>query len=588
MDDSPIGRVLSGNPVVKPEADEIARLRRENRAYAREMENLRVGAKIVVDELDTRELVKGLARLAAQMLNGDRAMVGVVEDDAIVLDASYSNGQLQRVPDSNFDPARGAAPWVVIHRQPYICNDPLHDPQFGPDYAAKIKCRNALCVPVLNHGGMVIGVIEVHNRRDGGWFTADDQRVAQILAMQASVGLGRARLFDQMTDWSRSLEMLLAFNGAINQHLNPPLLVRRLVENAARFLKADGGMAGLAVPSGDNGATVMISEAYWSRGKWHERPRRWNRQEGLPGHILENEFPYLSNDYQDDKLADAGLIVDFDVRRALNVPIKDADDRLLGFFELHKYTGQSAFTWQDAAFLESLANTTAVAIQNAQLLKTLEIKSHQIQALSAFHVTRLEEERRHISRELHDEAGQVLIGIKLGLQVLARQLPPELPELRGDLDRMRDLVNQSARQLKDLARRLRPPTLDQLGLDVAIRQLAFDHGARTGMTVDLDLNPPKTRLSQTTEIAIYRVAQEALTNVAKHSDAAQVHVSLRSTDGGLEFRMRDDGKGFDIGVLRTGLGLLGMKERVDMLMGQFEVDSQPGEGTSIRVVVPEP
>jgi signal transduction histidine kinase len=582
--DGSVNGIPPTEPVVVPTAEEVARLRREHRSYAREIENLRAGAKTVVDEIDTRELLKSLAKLAAQMLNADQAMVGVIEDDAVVLEASIANHQLQRAPDPHFDHSRGATPWVVVHRQPLICNDPSHDPRFGENYAA----RNVLGVPVLNHQGVVIGVIEVHDRRDGGLFTPDDLRAAQILAMQTSIGLGRARLFDQMTDWSRSLEMLLAFNGAINQHLHPPLLVRRLVENAARFLKADGGMAGLAVPSGDGGATIMISEAYWSRGKWHERPRHWDRHEGLPGHILENEFPYLSNDYQEDRLADRGLMAEFEVRRALSVPIKDSEDRLLGFFELHKYDGQSAFSWQDAAFLESLANTTAVAIQNAQLLKTLEIKSHQIQALSAFHVTRLEEERRHISRELHDEAGQVLIGIKLGLQVMARQLPPELPQLREELDRMRDLVNQSTRQLKDLAKRLRPPTLDQLGLDVAIRQLAFDHSARTGMTVSLDLHAPGARLLQSTEIALYRVAQEALTNVAKHSEATQIWVSLRSTTRGLEFILRDDGKGFDLASPRTGLGLLGMKERIDMLQGHFEIASQAGEGTSVPAVVPEP
>jgi signal transduction histidine kinase len=347
-------------------------------------------------------------------------------------------------------------------------------------------------------------------------------------------------------------------------------------------------MAGLAVPSGESGEMVMVSEAYWSRGKWEERPQRWERHDGLPGHILENEFPYLSNDYQDDQLADEGLIAQFQVRRALNVPIKDSKDRLLGFFELHKYIGQSAFSWQDAAFLESLANTTAVAIQNAQLMKTLEIKSRQMQSLSAFHVTHLEEERRHIARELHDEAGQVLIGIKLGLQVMARKLPPELPDLKQELDRMRELLNESTRQLKDMAKRLRPPTLDQLGLDAAVRQLAMDHGARSGMTMELDLHPPEARLPQTAEIAIYRVAQEALTNIAKHSEGTRVWMSLRPGEGGLEFGVSDDGKGFDMGLPNAGFGLLGMKERIDMLAGHFEIVSRPGMGTSIKVVVPQP
>ena len=108
------------------------------------------------------------------------------------------------------------------------------------------------------------------------------------------------------------------------------------------------------------------------------------------------------------------------------------------------------------------------------MLKAVEIKGDQIQALSANHVLRLENERRHIARELHDEAGQVLIGITLGVQALAQRIPADQAEIHTELGRVRALVNHSTTQLKNLARRLRPPTLDELGLSMALKQLMSD------------------------------------------------------------------------------------------------------------------
>jgi signal transduction histidine kinase len=358
------------------------------------------------------------------------------------------------------------------------------------------------------------------------------------------------------------------------------------VENAARFLEADGGRTGLAVPAPVPGGTVMISDAYWSRGQWQERHARWELGQGIPGFLLESEFSYIANDYRDDRLGDPSLITDYDVRRALCVPIKNMDETLLGFFELLRGPGGPAFTWQDAAFLESLSNTTAVAIHNAQLLKSLEIKNEQIQALSANHVKRLEVERTHIARELHDEAGQVLIGIKLGLQVLGRTVPSDPPQLREELDRLRDLVNKSTVQIKDLARRLRPPILDQLGLNVTLRQMAADFTHRTGVPIDCDLEELPERLPADTETALYRIAQEALTNAARYAAAHRVQFALRRDGTSLQFRMQDDGVGFNQAAMGAGLGLLGMRERADMLNAQFSLLTNPGEGTRITITIP--
>ncbi len=574
---------------------EVARLTQENRAYARSMDVFRAAVKTTIHELDTQLLAQAFAKLATQVASAERATVAVLEHGAIIMQehARYGDSAIEETDVAYIYPVElkpgpgcGLAPRVVTSAQTAVCHTPRTDANLGADFAARHKVRNVACVPVINHQTTVLAFIEVTNRRGGALFTQDDLRGLEALALAASVGLQRARLLDRLGEWSRALEMLLGFSAAINQHLDPVHLIRQLVENAGLFLKADGGMAGLSMQNGD--APEMVCDGLWNRGVWHPWQRRWARQEGMAGFVMENEFPYLSNEYPTDPLADAELVHDFNVRQALCVPIKNQNDAVIGFFELHRSTPQTPFNWQDAAFLESLANVTAVSIRNAQLLKALEARGQEIRALSANHVTRLEEERQHISRELHDEAGQILIGIKLALQVAARQIPEGHTNLRRDLDDLRDQVNQATRRLKDLARWLRPPTLDQLGLEIALQQLASDLKSRANFDVKVSVGPLATRLPQSWEIALYRVAQEALTNVLRHADANCAELELRCKGDHLCLIVRDSGRGFDPAAASGGLGLLGMKERASMLNGTLTVNATPGRGTEIRMEVPHP
>ncbi len=216
-------------------------------------------------------------------------------------------------------------------------------------------------------------------------------------------------------------------------------------------------------------------------------------------------------------------------------------------------------------------------------MKSLEIKTEQIQALSAHNLLRLEDERKHIARELHDEAGQALIAIQLGLQVLSRQVPANL---RADVAQLGTQVGHSTKLLGNLARHLRPPTLDRLGLRGALRQLALDYEQRLDIAIVLDLSNTCDRLPEPVELALYRIAQEALTNTAKYADATRVDVTLARDEQEVIFSVRDDGRGFDDSAQHTGLGLRGMKERADMLPAQLSIHSCPGQGTEILVKVP--
>ena len=553
-----------------------------------ELQAIRATAALTLHELDTRILSGALAKQASCLFRSERAAVIVFDGSEPFCRVAYQDGGLLHDFPLELGREKSAGHTVLRHHQGFYSNQPEPLTPSGPTFEVDRHCRNLLTVPILNHQRSLVGLIEVQNRRDRALIRPQDVTLGEVFSLQAAVGIERARLYDRMNDWSQSLEMLLGFNAAVNQHLSPQALIRRLVENATRFLKADGGQAGLAVPLDQQDGDCMESEGYFHRGVWHERGQRWRRLQGLPGVVLESEFPILANDYPEDRNADPVLIREFGVGRSLCVPIKNTGHEVLGFFELHKSPEGVAFTWQDAAFLESLGNTTAVAIQNAKLLKAVESKNRQIHALSAHNVQRLEEERRHIARELHDEAGQALIGIKLSLQVVAKQIPAEMAGLRAELDRLREQVNSATTQLKDLARHLRPATLDQLGIDAALGQLAHEFERLSGVKVDFDVDKLEPPPSQGCAIAIYRIAQEAITNVTRYADASQVRLALWRDGNLLIFDFEDNGRGFEVNRASEGLGLLGMRERVRILGGKIDVNSRPGSGTRITLEIPEP
>jgi signal transduction histidine kinase len=534
-------------------------------------------------EPDALMLARGLALALARTFRAQEVIVAAVVDSEIASTARIRRNVL--VQGGELTPTESQfALWLLDQRQPFAsasAEAPSHNTPLLP-------WDDVLAMPALHHQGHPVALLIVTGRRTAGRFGVNDLRLLESVAQHAAVAFDRAQLLAQLDSWARGLEALFKFSAAVGQKRDPVILVRDMAEHAARLLKADGGQGGLAVAGELAGEIVMESSAYWHDGRWIERTRRWARTVGIPGVVLETEFPYLSADYAADVAREAPDDAP-DIAYAIAVPIKNATDDVLGFFELHRRAVNGAFSWQDAAFLESVANMTAVAIENARLGAALALKNDEVRALSARHVTRLEQERQHIARELHDEAGQALVGVKLSLQAMGRLVPAEVPALREQLTHLRTQVNDAATRLKVLARRLRPPTLDRLGLDMALQQLAHESGEHFGFEVRLLMHWLEQRLPAELETALFRVTQEALTNVAAHAEAKLVEIHVEVRDNAIvSLCISDDGVGFDTSERSTGLGLLGMRERVSMLGGEFSVTSTPGEGTTIRVTAPVP
>jgi signal transduction histidine kinase len=198
-----------------------------------------------------------------------------------------------------------------------------------------------------------------------------------------------------------------------------------------------------------------------------------------------------------------------------------------------------------------------------------------------------EEERRTISRELHDDVGQKLTAMRMELGALARPHAIDATAFSTRLTEVKDLAEQSLRTIRDIATGLRPSVLDDLGLGAALQKQAREFSNRTGTPVQVSVEGGLGRLADRQRTYVYRIVQEALTNCAKHARARQITIRLVDRDSHIELLVMDDGSGFDpVKAAHSGLGLIGIEERVRELGGIIAIRSAPNQGTTIDVTIP--
>ncbi len=223
--------------------------------------------------------------------------------------------------------------------------------------------------------------------------------------------------------------------------------------------------------------------------------------------------------------------------------------------------------------------------QNSRRYREILQARGALQQLSARLVDAQETERRTISRELHDQVGQTLNALLVDAANLAKRIPADDAVGLRYLDNIRAFADSSVNSIRDIALLLRPSMLDDLGLIPALEWQAREVSRRSGIKVKVVAENVPDSLDDALRTCIYRVVQEALHNVSSHSGARSATVSVHQTDGSLVLAVEDDGTGFDPERIR-GLGLLGMEERVKQLGGRIEIQSQPGKGTVLRVMLP--
>lgn len=210
----------------------------------------------------------------------------------------------------------------------------------------------------------------------------------------------------------------------------------------------------------------------------------------------------------------------------------------------------------------------------------------QMRQLSQQLVHAQEEERKTISRELHDEIGQMLTGLRMEFRALAKMHQAPAPEFQSRIEQGRILLDQALQSVRDIAMGLRPSMLDDLGLEAALKWQARDFCRRHDIPVNVDVRAPLADLQDQHKTNLYRIVQEALTNCAKHSKARSISIVIEQLRGDLVLSIRDDGAGLKPGAYGRGLGLVGIQERARELGGSMRLDSRLAKGTALTVTMP--
>ena len=227
--------------------------------------------------------------------------------------------------------------------------------------------------------------------------------------------------------------------------------------------------------------------------------------------------------------------------------------------------------------LEKTATRQSDAVQTAE---------REMRELSRQLVQTQEEERRALSRELHDQIGQTLTAVRINLGNLEEALGNDGYSVRSQIEQTKRLAEQALRSVRDLAMGLRPAMLDDLGLEAALEWQARQHARLCGVPVTVSVEGDLADLSDAHRTCVYRIVQEALNNAAKHARAKEIRVGVRCREGSVSIAVQDDGQGFDMTRPASGLGLVGMKERVRQLDGEILIQSEPGHGTELMAEIP--
>jgi PAS domain S-box-containing protein len=425
----------------------------------------------------------------------------------------------------------------------------------------------------------VIGVLDLESHEPNR-FTPKDQQLLQTLADQTAVAIENARLFEAERTAREQAETLREATSTLTSTLDHTQVLESILIHLEQVVPYDG-------------ACVFFRKEDWLQVV---------AERGLSpvqGQAVNHHYPADNVWYQ--KIQNTGhpvILIDVktepdsemwnsanQVRGWMGVPLI-VQSEVIGCLTLSSQRA-AAYGRVEAALAQAFANQATVAIQNARLFDQVRVGRKRLQSLSHRLVEVQETERRHVARELHDEASQALTSLMVGLHLLEREV--DRPEVVAHVGELKQMTNNVLENLHRLAMDLRPASLDHLGLIAALRQYVEAFERQHGLTMQFEtVGLDEERLPPAVETNLYRIVQEALTNVIRHAQASRVDVLLERRGDQVVTIVEDNGIGFEPEAVEqsTHLGLVGMRERAEMLEGTLAVESAAGTGTTIYVEVP--
>jgi signal transduction histidine kinase len=526
----------------------------------------------IASDLSLESLLERLVTVAAELTGARYAALGVIDRSGQQLERFVTTGIDEETHRAIGDlpRGRGILGALINEATPLRLHDLSDDPRSVGFPANHPPMHTFLGVPILLRG-VAYGNFYLTEKAGGEDFTEEDQEIVSLLAAQAAVAVENARLYEASTQWSRQLESLNEIGNALATETD----VGRLLDLVARRLREllDARIVAVMLPAGDK---ELRFAAVAGEGGEAFLGQTMGRAASKSGRVYELGRSERSDAVLDDPEVDHDVVRGLGARTGLWVPLV-VRSATIGLIAVHDKLGlDPRFTDNDVRLAETFASRAAVAVDLSQRIARDALRRI---------VDAQELERRRLARELHDETGQALSSILLGLKALEEKV--EGDGARRAVSDVRELVVATLRDVRRLAVELRPKVLDDFGLVPALERLTEGFGAQTGIGIRFESGLAAERLPAEVETALYRIVQESLTNIVKHSRARNVSVVLIRKPGAVAAVIEDDGQGFDPASVRDGgFGLEGMRERVGLLDGRFQVESAKGSGSTLVAEVP--
>ncbi|MEA2431206.1 MAG: hypothetical protein QOF65_764 [Thermoleophilaceae bacterium] len=532
----------------------------------------------VVSEHDVDAVLRRVVDEACEITKARYGALGVMNDRGDGLDRFITTGIDEDVHAAigELPRGRGVLGVLISDARPLRLSDVgAHSRSYGFP-PAHPPMNTFLGVPIRIRGE-AYGNLYLTEKAGGREFDEVDEEAVGVLADIAGIAIDNARLYQRVEGRRDELERAvvgLEATTEIARAVGGETDLDRILELIAKRGRALVNARAVVILLEDRGHLSVVTAA----GEIDDAVigRRLPVADSIYGQVLQSRRPERISDLP-SRLRTVRHAIGVEASAALAVPLV-FKGRALGVLVAYDHEqGPGTFMMSEQQLLTSFAASAAIAVGTAKTVAQEHLR-HSMQAA--------ELERRRWARELHDETLQGLGALNVLLSA----------GLEGDLENSArqalGFIEEQIASLRSLISDLRPAVLDDLGLQPALEALAERVASTTSLTVELEVDlasesaKKRTRLIPEIEDAIYRLVQETLNNVSKHADTDRAVVSVREAAGSVAVEVRDDGIGFELDEVTGGFGLIGMRERAELVEGKLAVASAPGEGTTVSVVVP--
>jgi|GEM_PF-1097241 len=558
-------------------------------------------------------LLASAAKKVTEFLKTERGSIALLDpqEDSCRLRAVHVQGEPRNRRSEGFTFTFGAYPGlktVLREHKPFILQDTSSLPKEGPvrRYFLSQGIKSTVAVPLISRG-KCLGFLTAASMTEVHHFTEEEIRLLQTISNPVAVTIENYRL---MEDLKQKLVQIRQQTQTLEKQTHEQEILLRVSQALSRAMDLDevsqvGSRVVGSALGAERCAVCLVGgdgQHFEVRGLYSKEPLEkrkllkmrfpWNDvpnvmrilKRGKPFFIdSTSEFPSKSKTREHFRKTG--------IKTALGTGMFFGK-KLVGLLSVTGVSEPRVFSPEETRLIQTMANQIAVAVENARLQQVVEKHAQELKDLYAQLLDAQENERKKIAQELHDQVGQMLQAMKMNLDWVKQALtskPEKLEKMQDWLSDTEELLAQTIEDIRDLTFELRPSVLDDFGLIPGLEWYIDIFGRRSGVKVSLRASDREYGFPPQVVTALYRIIQEALTNVAKHARASLASVSVSQRGSTAVLSVRDNGIGFDSAKWHSapkGMGLLNIKERVDMLGGSFEIISRPRKGTKLNIQIP--